>query len=330
MSYLNVQYGFIGYDDKNNPNNPQVKTYDITRTDNQVCVTSPGGQTFTIYPGDTASIASTLRTISWDSTTQIHISRYLTGSDNIRFLWNGTGTNPAYRVNRNLAGDPTTVVSITRVTPYVARITYVSGATPWNVSTIVNGDIIKFERNTDTFTSPFSTPNLGQAYIVQTATATTIDFIDNGAVALDTNITLGANYSFALRVFSAQGVKIGDTLEVPNTSNAHPSNWGRYTLCDVSPDYLEFTSPLGLDQTITYSPTAPTAVVYDRIIGFLHARSVQSGAFKMRFDNDTTWTTYQPLLGEAFFLGSVRAYQVQASNDGPNPVVLSVQYASLQ
>ena len=329
MSYANINYGVLFYSDAQNNNNPKIRTTDITRTDNQVCISYPGGQTFNISPNEVVEIATTVRAVLWDNTTELHLQRYLTGSDNLRWLWTGTGTNPAFRTNRNLGGDATTVVSLSRVTPYVARITYVSGTTPWSVGSIQNGDIIKFERNTDTFTSPFSASNLGQAYTVQTATSTTIDFIDNGQVALDTNVTLGADFAFALRVFSASGVKIGDLVEVPPTSNAHPSNQGKYTIVDVSPDYFEIVSPLGLDQTITYSLTAPTAVVYDRVIGLLHARSVATGSFKLRFDNGTTWTTYDPLLGEAFFLGSVRTYRIQASNDGPNPVVLSVQYATI-
>jgi len=329
MSFLNLNYGFISYQDRQNSKNPQIKTADISRCDNEVCASSPGGQTFNIGPGEVYTIATTQRSIAWDATTQLHFQRYLAGSDAFRILWTGTGTAPAFRADRAIAGDATTTVTITRVTPYVARITNVSG-TAWDTSRIQNGDILKFERNTDTFTSPFSSPNLGQAYIIQTSTSTTIDFVDNGQSALDANITLGTNFSFALEVFSAQGVKIGDTIEIPNTSNAHPSNWGKFTVTDVSAQYLEIVSPLGLDQTILYSPTAPTAVVYDHVIGFLHARTVGSGGFKMRFDNQTAWTNYTPLLQEAFFLGSVRTYSIQASNDGPNPITLSVQYSTVQ
>ena len=329
MTMLNLNYSVLIYQDSNNPSNPKIRDVDITRQDNQVCVSSPGGQTWTLYPGDVATIATTLRSLSWDNTTQLHFQRYLTGSDNLRMLWTGTGTAPAFKVDRAIGGDATTTVSISRVTPYVARITNVSG-TAWDTSRIQNGDVLKFERNTDTFTSPFSASNLGQSYVIQTASSTTIDFVDNGSVALDTNIALGSAFSFALEAFSAQGVKIGDTLEVPVASNAHPSNQGRFTVVDVSPTYLEVVSPLGLDQIITYNPTAPTAIVYDRIIGFLHARSVKTGSFKLRFDNNTAWTTYDSLLDEAFFLGSVRTYQIQASNDGPNPVVLSVQYSTVQ
>lgn len=328
MSYLNVNYSFVEYSDATSPNNPKVKTADISRSDTQVCVSYPGGQTFSIGPNEVVELATTSRSIAWDNTTQLHFQRYLAGSDNLRILWTGTGTAPAYRVNRNIGGSATTSVSITRVTPYVARITNVGG-TAWTPGAIQAGDIIKFERNTDSFTSPLSYSNLGQAYTVQTATSTSIDFIDNGQAALDAAVVLGSDYAFAVRVYSASGVKIGDVLELPNTSNAHPSNQGKYTVTDVSPDYLEIVSPLGLDETILYSSSAPTAVAYDRLIGFLHARSVATGGFKLRFDDNTGWTKYSPLSGEAFFLGSVTAYRIQATNEGPNPVVLSVQYSTV-
>ena len=315
MSYLNVNYSFVEYADASSPNNPKVKTADISRSDTQVCVAYPGGQTFSIGPNEIVELATTSRPIAWDSTTQLHFQRYLAGSDSLRILWTGTGTAPAYRANRNMGGDATTSVSITRVTPYVARISNVGG-TAWTTGSIQAGDVIKFERNTDSFASPLSYSNLGQAYTVQTATATSIDFIDNGQAALDAAIILGADYAFAVRVYSASGVKVGDVLELPNTSNAHPSN-------------LEIVSPLGLDETLLYSASAPTAVAYDRLIGFLHARSVATGGFKLRFDDNTGWTKYSPLLGEAFFLGSVSAYRIQATNEGPNPVVLSVQYSTV-
>jgi hypothetical protein len=187
------------------------------------------------------------------------------------------------------------------------------------------GDFIKFEKSTDTFTSPMSISNTGTAFKVQAKGANYIDFIDNGLAALDTSIVLGANYSFVVRVYANGPVKVGDTIEIKG-SNFNLANHGKYLLVDVSPDYVEFINPYVAPETVLF--VANSAAIYEYLIGFVHLRS--SDILKIRFNAETEWTQLGRLGDKGLLIGSTCAYKIQAYNDGLSAVTVSVQYAKVE
>jgi hypothetical protein len=322
MSFLNLSYGLIIYEDPSD-RLPNIRLTDISKSIQNVSADHEESDKYHLAPNETIDIATTLRSLFWGPSTQLEILRHIANEDNVRISHNGIGPAPIFRTNRAIGGDATTQVSITRVSPYVARITQNAG-TAWSLTNVQVGDIIKFEKNTDSFTSPFSDGNLGKSFVVQAKGANYIEFLDEGIISLDTNIVLGTNFEFALRVFSQGPVKIGDTISI--SGNINPANKGDYKIVDLSYDYIEITNPFSINETIIYGTN--TINIYDYLIGFIHLRS--SGSIKLRFDNQQEWMKVEKLQTEAIFVGSVETYKVQALNDSQESVTISVQHASVE
>lgn len=323
MPNLNLKYGVLIYEDESD-RNPKVKLPDIESLIAGVGVENDKSDRITIFPNEIKDIAVTSRALGWDSTTQLHFERYSSTSDNMRIKYTGTGLAPNFRTKRVIGGDATSTVSITRVTPYVARIQNIGG-TAWNLASVQVNDYIKFEKSTDTFTSPFSETNQTyNTHLVQAKGVDYIDFIDNGIISLDSNIVLGADYDFAMRVITQSPVKIGDSVELSG-SGVNPSNHGKFSIVDVSPEYIEVTNPLGVDETVLLGTNSIT--VYEHLIGFIHLRA--SAPVKIRFGNQTEWVKLSRLGSQAVFIGSVSTHSIQALNDSPETVSVSVQYATV-
>lgn len=323
MPHLNLNFQALIYEDVGEKN-PNIRLPDLTKSIQGIAVQYDKSDRILINPGDVTNIAVTTRNVLWDGTTVLSFVRPVANDDRMRLTW-ASGTAPAFRTARAIGGDATTVVSVLRVTPYVARVQVQSG-TAWTLSGVQVNDILRFEANTDAVTSPFSLTNAGQSFQVQSKGSDYIDFIDNGMASLDTNITLGANFAKVFRVLSQGPVKLGDTLEIAG-ANVNPSNAGRFTVTDVSSDYVEVINPFGTPQTVTYDATLAAFTVYEYLIGFVLARG--TGAFKVRFGNQVEWARIDKIGDTALLLSSVSTFKIEASNDGPDPVEISIQHAKV-
>jgi hypothetical protein len=320
MPYLNLNYSLIVYEDQSDKN-PKVKLPDLTISVMGVQVSHDMSNRIYLMPGEVKDIAVTSRTLGWDPTTELTIDRYLATGDNVRIKWTGTGLNPAFRNNRNIGGASNTVVDMSRVTPYVVRLTQSSG-TAFTLGSVINGDYIKFEKTTDAFTSPFHVNNQGRSFLIQAKGANYIDFVDNGTATLDTAITLGTSFAFSLRAYSAGPTKLGDTITISG-AGINPSNHGKFEVIDISPDYIEIVNPFGQAETFLYGTNNLT--IYDYLIGFLHARA--SGNISIKYDAQAEWAAKGKIGPEVILLESPSSYRIQARNDDPvSEVVISVQF----
>jgi hypothetical protein len=323
MSWLNFDYGILVFDDVCSTKSPKIRLLDIKNEVQKISVNYDQSDRVALYTNENKQIAATTRPLAWDATTEIEFLRHIANEDNVRIKYTGTGTNPVFRTDRGMGGAADTQVTISRVTPYVARIQNIAG-TVWTLGNIQVNDIIKFEKDTDAFPSPFSEINQGEAFVVQAKGSDFIDFVDNGNAILDSAITLGANYDKVLMVMSQGPVKLGDTIEISG-AGINPSNHGKYTIVDMSPYYIEIINTLGHNETITIG--TDTLVVYEHLIGFVHIRS--SGPFKIRFDEQSEWATVDRVGQDALFIGSVSCHSVEAQNDGPEPIVISIQHMAV-
>jgi hypothetical protein len=323
MPFLNLNYQLLMYEDPN-PKDPKIRTPDISRDIQQVCVSKPKSDSFIIYPNEVQTILTTQRSLSFGPSTELEFLRPISGQDNIRLTYTGTGTNPVFRTNRNIGGANTTEVTISRLTPYVARIQNTAGTT-WTLSSILTNDILKIEMTVDAFTSPFDPIYQGHSLVVQAKGSDYIDVIDNGIFPdMPVGVVLGADYAFALSVFSPGPLRVGDSIEVSG-STIHPANHGKYIITDISPNYIQFVNPYAVPETVLYGTNS--IVAYDRLVGFVLIRG--DSTFKVRVGNSTEWTICDRLGPESLYMTSNRTSKIEASNDGPDAVTLSVIYASI-
>lgn len=321
MSFLNMNYQLLIYE-QGSSRNPTVRQPDISKEIKEIPVNSERTEKMVLYPGDIATLATTARAISWNNTTELEFIRPWADQDKIRLTWTGNGTNPAFRTLRAIGGDATTQVSFTRVTPYVMRVQNVAG-TAWTLTSVQVGDIIKFEKSTDSFTSPLSETNQGQTLQVQAKGTSHIDFVDNGLCSEEGPITLGTDFAQVIKVFNQGPVKIGDTLSI-TSSAVNPSNQGKFAITDVSPDYLEFVNPFSVNETVLHDAGF---FVYNYLIGFILVRA--SEGLQIRFGGQEEWAEIQKMGSEALLMASIATHEVEAKNAGSLPVEVTVQTAQL-
>lgn len=321
MAFMNIDYQLLIHEDKSD-RNPKIRLPDISNSIESALVSQDKSDRIVLYPNEIKTVSTTQRSLSWDVTTELSLVRPYIDQDLFRLQWTGTGLNPAFRTKRNIGGDATTTISITRLTDYVKRIQNVSGTT-WSLGSVQVGDFIKFEKTTQAFTSPLSETNQGLTLQVQAKGSDYIDFVDNSIASIESNVVLGSDYASVLKVFTSFPVRKGDTLSINSPANL--SNQGRYIITDVSPDYVEFIAPLGVEETFLY--TLSSVVIYDYLIGMVHIRGTDS--FQMKFGSQAEWFDVAKVKTQSVFLASVSTFEVQAKNDGNIPVELSIQTAKL-
>ena len=325
MPFLNLSYSLLSYEDQESSTNPKIKIPDITVNVDGVIINNNRTDSGTVSPNQIRNISTSSRTMLWDATTELTFLRHLasTGSTSVRMYWTKTGTAPAFRTNRNIGGAADTIVSITRVNDYVARIQNVNG-TVWTLGSVQVNDYIKFDEENDLYTNPFSAQNKDKEFLVLAVGADFIDFADNGAAAEDPIVTLGADFADILKVLSQGPALVGDIIQI-NNSSINPSNTGKFEVTDVSDNYIELTNPLMVADTFLY--TAGSVVVYEFLVGFVHLRA--TGPFQIRFDDQQEWVSVTRLGTHAIFLGSVSTHNIQIKNDGPATITFSIQTAKV-
>lgn len=323
MPFLNYNYHFLVYEDEQSSNNPNIKIPDVSITIDGIPVNNSKSDSGSVYPNQIKDISVSSRPLLWDTTTELSFVRHLasTGSSASRLYYTGTGTAPLFRTNRNMGGAADTVVEITRISEYIARISNIGG-TPWNLTNVEINDYLKFDIENDLFSTPFSTTNQGKEFLVVAKGTDYIDFVDNSEAAEETNLTLGANYDKVLKVLSQGPVVTGDIFQV-NSTSLNPSNKGKFEITNVSDDFIEYVNPLTIAETFLY--TTGSVVIYEFLIGFLHLRA--TGPFKIRFDDQQEWISVAMLGQYATFIGSVSTHKTQILNDSPQPISFSVQTA---
>ena len=321
MTFMNLNYGLILFEDEETTN-PQIRISDISKSYRGVGVRFENSKRVMLYPNSTTPISATLRSLNLDATTQFHAYRPIATLDVIRLQYTGTGSAPNFRTKRNLYIDATTTITLSRISPNAVRLTSVAGTT-MNTTSVVVGDTLQFGYNTDSFISPFSSANVGQFFRVQAKGTNTIDVIDNGSAFLDVAITLGISFDTALRVFSDSGVQVDDSINLAG-STFNSGNLGQFSITSVSYDYVEFVNPFAVEETVLN--TDNEIVIYDHLIEFMHIRG--SGSFKLRI-NDNDAFELSTIQGECVFLGTVKAYKIEAINDSTSSVSVLIQDVSV-
>ena len=319
MSHMNLQFGVITYEDSS-ITNPTVRSLDVSRSLLGIpVVCERTDKVENLSPGESRVIASTLRAISQDNTTVYSIYQpWSSDTGTTRLAWTGVGTPPGFGTYRNLGLTAVSVVSINRLNPATCRISSVS----MDTTQVQVGDVLKFEKSTDLFTSVFSVSNQA-AFKVLSKDIGSIDVTDNGIMNEDQNVVLGPSFGFQLRVFSNGTIKVGDILELSNTP-LNPNNLGKFQILDFSYDYVQFTNLFAVSSVFTNTNTVQ---IYDRLMGFVFIRASDTVSLKV---NDGNSIKIQRLgSNEAIFLGSVVGSKLELVNEEQSPVSATVHYSSL-
>lgn len=207
------------------------------------------GFSVSLDPYEEKIIASTRKDLSIDSTTQLQIIQPYNnlGQESLwRIQWIG-GTNPNFRARRTLTINSTTSVNIVRLNDIVARFQFSQ-----NIGSNVKiNDIVLLEKDNDIgFQSPFNAVNTGIPLRIVGIGSNFIDVEDSGVMVNDPSVLIGLDYLNVLKVFSASGPQVTDTLSIASSAFNY-GNRGSYKIVGVSADYIDIEAPSLVPETVT-------------------------------------------------------------------------------
>jgi hypothetical protein len=321
MPFLNLNTSILIYVDPN-VENPKIRLSDITDTLSQVAVSNVKSSETVIMPGETSTIITTQRTLSPTiSTASFDITRPIATEDVTRMAWNGTGSDPLFRTVRALNMDSTTVLSMVRVGPRSMRLSVVSG--PFDTTTVSTGDQMWIERNSDSFTNPFSAYNCDKLLTIQSKGVGYVVVNDEGLLGEEPSVVLDAAYTTALKIFvqaSANAPRINDSVIIDNVGFNY-YNRGTFVILRLTDTYIEFVNPYATSETASGG-----IVIFDYMIRFAHI--ITSGELTLTFDGNTTHGITIEKLGNndtAQFTSTLKTTQITATNNSLNSVALRCQ-----
>lgn len=325
MPFLNLETGVLLYADTN-VENPKIRLADITDMFQQVTISNVKSMETIVEPGESEVVISTQRTLGAGiGTSEFTVSRPIDTEDIARLTYTGTGGAPGFRTLRSVGVDSTTHMAMTRVGPRSMKLMGLSG-TAFNTTSILPGDQLWIERNSDAFTNPFSSFNCDKLLTVQSKGTGYVVVNDEGFLGEETDITLGTAYASAFKVFAQPSVsspKIGDYVQIVS-GNFNFYNRGIFKLLRITDAYLEFSNPYAVDETVTN--TASGLVIFDYLIRFAHM--VSNGELQIAFDGNAEGLQMSPLgVDQAQFTATFKATQVSVTNNTMNSVVLRCQFA---
>lgn len=264
------------------------------------------GFSLSLDPYEEKVIASTRKTLSIDSSTQLQITQPYNnlGQESLwRILWVG-GTNPNFRTRRSLTLSQTTVVDVVRLSDIVTRINF-SEAIGSNIKL---NDILLFEKDNDIgLQSPFNAVNTGVPCRIVGVSSNFIDVEDMGVLVNDPNVLMGVDYLDILKVFSSSGAQVTDTVNI-TSSSVNYGNRGSFKIVFVSADYIDIEAPSLVPETV--SNVSDGFKIFVNTIYYIALKA--KGAVKLNIDE--TELNLSLLNDTAVFAGSVSCSEVVVKN----------------
>ncbi len=285
MSNLNLIYGILAYDDTGTAtnNNPSQRIPDFSRQYYGISVDNPQGQKFSIPANSSLTLFDGSRSIVLSSTSSFALTN--PSGSTYRLISTG-GPSPAFRTARSTGVDATSTFNISVNNNALVNVTYTSGTSP-NFSAVQPGDTLYIASG-----SQFSALNEG--YFPVLAVTTTQLAIENNNAAAESNISLSTSYASDFRVFSSDGVQVGDTLVI--SAGFSTVTQGSYEITAVNTDFIEFTSskPLPLETAVV---GASGLTIYSQAKFFLHIETNQNCVLRLNGDTSDT-VKIEPFLAD--------------------------------
>lgn len=222
--------GYEGSPSSSCSGNPPSKNFFKWTRENQSSISQALSETFQIAPGQSQTLFSGSAALTQDGTTQYSLA-LAPFQTSIYQLTNTAGTAPTFRTLRTIGTDATTQVT-TSVNGPILTYTFTGGTLP-SLSSVLPGDNVLIGND-------FNQLNQGATGIWQIISVTSTSFsVVNPSGYVEGPITLGASFANQVRIFSAAGVQIGDTLII--SSGFSPVSLGSYQITLVTDYYLQFS-----------------------------------------------------------------------------------------
>jgi hypothetical protein len=223
------------------------------------------------------SVFNGTKTVSYTNSSNVSISTPL-ASEPYKFrLSSDGGTLFTFKTPK-----PTSVTALTSVSlqrqgqsPYMT----LTATGPFTTTGISSGDLLIFEKTTDSFTSPFDLSVTHAPFEITDVTSTSLTVRDVRGISDQLSVVL--NSPLALKVVANDGAVPGDKMSL--SSPFFVANQGIYTVSAVSDTYVEFTSETAVPQALTLS-TGSLSVYANK---FDYVTAASESKFSLVFSNST-------------------------------------------
>ncbi|MHA1860985.1 MAG: hypothetical protein ACTSVM_01635 [Candidatus Ranarchaeia archaeon] len=253
MKLLNLITNLLAYDPINGEtNNPQQRIADWKRQFLNLPISNPKSDNVSIEPSETRSIFSGIRTTSLDGTTAFDVSLLANQTSTYRFA-HSAGTAPGFRTARALSTDATSEITVTVNNNATAELE-ATGGTIASFAAVTVGDVLRISgATTGDVDGPFNDLNEGY-WTVLSATATKLTckrpLAEGFSGSAESSILLGADFATNFIVYSANGVQVGDSVEI--SAGFSSVTQKTFVVSQVTPLFFEVVSvePLPLETAI--------------------------------------------------------------------------------
>jgi hypothetical protein len=246
MSKMNLLVHLNAYKDQTDTNNPSLNNFKWSRDLQQLSISEPESKCINLPPGQSANLFSGTVSTSADATTTWDIA-LKAGSSNVYRISSDGGTAPDFRTPRTTGADATTEVTITKN----AKLMIITSTGGTLFSLIAGGAVVGDEVRLG---SVFNLNNQGK-YKILALSATSMT-VENELAVAEGPITLGASFADEVKVYSQDGVQVGDKVDL--IAGFSSASFGTYEIVDVADSYIEIFSndSLPAESGISNSPDA--------------------------------------------------------------------------
>jgi hypothetical protein len=270
----------LTYQDQGINSNPSKTYTDWSRT-TLLSVENPKENRYVVDPGDTLSVFSGIRSTSISGTTEFLLTISPLSSDVYRFTWDTVGTNPAFRVNRNLTCNTHTLTLAVNINQTVSLTSSNAG----DFSAVVVGDTIFIPGvSTGDIASPFNSLNEGYWQVIgkdgpgtvlQMIRPTGTSFSAYAQAVLQTT-------NLQILAYSAAGVQVNDKVNI--SAGFSTPVLRTFTVSAVTPTWFEVVSTDPLPVIETAVPTAAGMIFYSTAKQFIKVEADQECVLRMNGD----------------------------------------------
>lgn len=292
MPLLNVNLNVLGYLDGPKTANPRMKLHDTTLSIMGLPTEAMNTTPIDLAPGESVTLASTLRSISYTGATAFAISKSqatarLSGSFGQR-----TGRSD---------GDATTQWTVS-VSQELVTLTFTGTGTAPNFGSMQPGDGV-------TLDAPFSSLNRGDFIVVKVG-ASYIQFVNP--------IAAGETVVGQVDVYSSGPVQKGDVLDLTSSAFAFP-NRGQFSITRVTDTFVEFSNPNAVPETGISGVLAGELNVYRDAYQWLLIAVEHRAIVRLNASSNDAVEVSPPVDGDltnnpGIMLKRGRVYQVQIFN----------------
>jgi hypothetical protein len=297
MALLNFLVKLTAYGDPSPTQNPTQRFVDWTRLLSGLQVGPAGSQSYVIPASSSLSIFSGIRPTTIDGTTVFSLfSVAALSPSRYRFQWDGGGTNPTLRTDRNLLWS-SELATVNVLANQSATIT-VSGGLGHDFTGVQVGDNLYLPGPvTDDGSSPFSPLNQGFWLVIGILSSTEIVVTRlPGQPFSAANEAVTLSSAGFIQAYSAAGVQVGDSLNVSAGFSAPALQ--TYSVLAVTSTYVDVLSTIPLAENDNILPGAAGMIFYSQGKSLVYVEMDQQGLVQANGDSGTSQNLAPILAGD--------------------------------